>query len=199
MPADDIFIRGKESIMQTAYNSIRNKEAIQRLLDGRQAPVITERKKSYWNRESRVECRLVHRRRDRIVLFHEIARRWNINGTIVEPPMFTIATYWTDRPYNLYCWFTENGSFAAAYFNIVALPGYRMNDTVLTYRDLVLDVFVQPHRQPVVLDMEELSDMDDATSSRVKNISASVLTSASQIIEESLSSLPAWLCHSPGS
>lgn len=59
--------------------------------------------------------------------------------------MFTIASYWTDRSYNLYCWFKPDGSYVAAYFNIVGLPGYEFKNDMLIYHDLVLDVLVHPN------------------------------------------------------
>lgn len=172
---------------------IEKGETIEKILDNRKAPRITECKKTFWDSEICVDCRLICKKSDRIVLFHAVEKRWNIDGVIIKPPMFTIATYWTDRSYNLYCWFKPDGSYVAAYFNVVELPGYQFKDDTLIYQDLVLDVLVQPNQRPVVLDMKELSDIDKATSTQAKRISELLLKSATRIINESLSTLPAWL------
>ncbi|MGM0507239.1 MAG: DUF402 domain-containing protein, partial [Bacteroidota bacterium] len=130
---------------------VENRETIKKALDDQHAPKIIECKKTFWDSEICVDCRLICKDSDRILLFHALEKQWNIDGTIIEPPMFTIASYWTDRSYNLYCWFKPDGSYVAAYFNVVGLPGYEFKNDMLIYHDLVLDVLVHPNRKPVLL------------------------------------------------
>lgn len=179
--------------MNSNQCKVENGETIKKILENRHAPEITECKKTFWESKVCVDCRLIREESDQVLLYHEIEKQWDINGLIVEPPMFTIATYWVDRPYNLYCWFRKDGSYVAAYFNVVALPGYQFKDGTLLYHDLVLDVLVRPNQNPVLLDMKELSDMDEVSSTQAKYVSELLLKSAERIVNESMSAIPEWL------
>lgn len=179
--------------MNLNHCKIENGKAMKKVLDDQLAPIIIECKKTFWGSEDCVDCRLILKESNRILLFHEIEKQWDIDGMIIKPPMFTIATYWINRPYNLYCWFNKDGSYVAAYFNVVELPGYRFENNMLIYYDLVLDVLVLPNQRPIVLDMDELSSTDEVTSAQAKHVSESLLKSAERIVNENLSTLPVWL------
>jgi len=179
--------------MNSNQHKVKNSGAIKKILAERHALRITECKKTFWGSEICVDCKLIYEESDRVSLFHAIEKKWIINGTVIEPPMFTIATYWTGRPYNLYCWFKSDGSYVAAYFNVVELPGYQFENDTLVYHDFVLDVLVLPNQRPVILDTEELSDMDKVKSTQAKRVSELLLKSAVQIVNESLSTLPKWM------
>lgn len=165
----------------------RTRDATESILEERQALQVTECKKSIRGALTCVECRLIEQKPDRVTLFHALDDRWNIDGMIIEPPMFTLATYWADRPYNLYCWFQPDGAYVGAYFNVVELPGFQFTGAVLTYHDLVLDVLVRPDQEPVILDMEELVLLESETARRAKGVAGSLLISAREIVDECMS------------
>ena len=184
--------------MSVFSHRFRTHAVLQRHLDSRSAPAITECKETYWGRTERVACRLVHRDPNQVVLFHALDASSVVDGTTIGPPMFTIAFYWRDRPYNLYCWVHEDGSPAAVYFNVVATPGFRLAGNTLRYRDLVLDVFVRRDTAPRVLDEAELADVDVPTREHVTAVAERLRARAHRVADRAIAGLPTWV-FAPGS
>jgi len=67
----------------------------------------------------------------------------------------TIEYYWLDRWYNVFQFFAADGSTRLYYCNINMPP--KLEDDVLTYIDLDIDILVQPDLSYEVLDLEEFA------------------------------------------
>jgi hypothetical protein len=66
----------------------------------------------------------------------------------------TIGHYWTDRPYNVYQWMTPRGIVLGWYFNVV--DATVVDEELVSYEDLAVDVLVDPTGRTTVLDEDEL-------------------------------------------
>jgi predicted RNA-binding protein associated with RNAse of E/G family len=89
------------------------------------------------------------------VLRYTMDREWVIadTGIVLRPGHITIAHYWIDRPYNVYHWL--DGSRTIAYYCNVASDTI-IDEDVVAYTDLVIDVLLRPTGDTIVLDEEEL-------------------------------------------
>ena len=67
----------------------------------------------------------------------------------------TIEYYWLDRWYNVFQFFAADGSTRLYYCNVNLPP--KLEDDVLTYIDLDIDILVQPDLSFEVLDLEEFA------------------------------------------
>jgi uncharacterized protein len=65
----------------------------------------------------------------------------------------TVEYYWLDRWYNIFRFLREDGETRLYYCNINTLPS--LENDVLTYIDLDIDLLVQPDSSYRVLDLEE--------------------------------------------
>lgn len=91
----------------------------------------------------------------RAVLGYELDRDWDVAGVITVPKgSRTIAHYWSDRPYNVYHWVTPAGATIANYCNVVASTA--IDEDVVSYEDLVVDVLIDTAGGATVLDEEDL-------------------------------------------
>jgi uncharacterized protein len=89
------------------------------------------------------------------VLRYVMDSEWVIadTGIVLRPGQITIAHYWIDRPYNVYHWL--DGSQTIAYYCNVA-SDTTIDEDVVGYTDLVIDVLLRPTGETIVLDEEEL-------------------------------------------
>lgn len=89
------------------------------------------------------------------VLRYVMDREWVIadTGIVLRPGQITIAHYWIDRPYNVYHWL--DGSRTIAFYCSVA-SDTMIDEDVVGYTDLVVDVLLRPSGETIVLDEEEL-------------------------------------------
>src|SRR5438445_12213372 len=65
----------------------------------------------------------------------------------------TIGHFWVDRPYNVYHWL-DGGRTIALYVSIA--DGTTIEDQLIAYTDLVVDVLVRPFGAIEILDEDEL-------------------------------------------
>jgi predicted RNA-binding protein associated with RNAse of E/G family len=65
----------------------------------------------------------------------------------------TAGHFWTDRPYNVYHWL-DAGRTVGIYVNIAA--DTTIDEDVISYRDLVVDVLLRPSGALEILDEDEL-------------------------------------------
>jgi hypothetical protein len=101
-------------------------------------------------------CELVSLR-DRVgVLRYIIDREYDITGFRLLPGDTTIAVYWEDRPYTLYVWLRKRQGDRAYYFNIADSVSLRPDEFI--WRDLAVDILVDPAGTISVLDEHELPD-----------------------------------------
>ncbi|HEV8229123.1 MAG TPA: DUF402 domain-containing protein [Candidatus Limnocylindria bacterium] len=117
---------------------------------------IIERKTRLDGTASEYACeRLVIERGRRAVIRYPIDRDWIIadTGLVIRPGNVTIAHYWIDRPYNVYHWLDDDRTIAF-YCNVAT--DTVIEEDVVGYTDLVVDVLVRPSGETLVLDEEEL-------------------------------------------
>lgn len=140
-----------------------NREAKRHPKGWRKVETVTERKIRYDASIVEYACVPLDVRERRAVLFHAIREPFTIeagSGNIPVPKgSYTIAYYWTDRPYNLYFMRDGEGNLLGSYFNIV-------RNTVITgemvsYEDLIVDLMVLPDGKTLVLDEHELPEPID--------------------------------------
>lgn len=117
---------------------------------------ITERKTRLDGSTSDFTCEVL--RLDpgkRAVLRYVSDREWVIANTDlrVPPGTVTVGHYWADRPYNVYHWLL-GGRTLAYYCNVVSRT--TIEDGLVGYTDLVVDVLLRPSGAAEVLDEEEL-------------------------------------------
>ncbi|KON90140.1 hypothetical protein AF332_27290 [Sporosarcina globispora] len=126
------------------------------------------------------------------VLFHIIEESFTMmaNQTQLTIPKgsYTIAYYWKDRPYNLYFWRDQKGKYLGSYFNIV--KNTSINDRMVSFEDLIIDILVLPNGEYFILDEEELPEsleqFENGSVQQALNVlTESIHTALSQAISES--------------
>ncbi|MDA1636405.1 DUF402 domain-containing protein [Bacillus cereus] len=121
---------------------------------------IIERKIRYDATTVDHACLLIETQPDKIVLYHEVQYSFTMtaNDTKLTIPKgsYTVAYYWGSRPYNLYVWRDQDGSYLGSYFNIV--KNTDITDEVVSFEDLILDIMVLPSGESFILDEDELPE-----------------------------------------
>jgi hypothetical protein len=115
-----------------------------------------ERKRYLSGAEVAFECELVALEGRCGTLRYVIDRPWQVAGLTLEPGIVTYAFYWTDRPYNLYWWRTENGGTVGFYFNLA--DSVSLSAAEFVWRDLIVDVLVLPDGRVRVIDEDEVPE-----------------------------------------
>jgi uncharacterized protein len=126
---------------------------------------ITQHRKKIMERKIRYDgsieehgCIQLKRKDNTIVVFHEIRQSFTITGNqnqiTIPKGSYTTAYYWRNKPFNLYFWRDVKGNFLGAYFNIVRNTMIKNN--LVSFEDLIIDVFVLPSGEYIVLDEDEL-------------------------------------------
>ncbi|MGE6551813.1 DUF402 domain-containing protein [Bacillus mycoides] len=121
---------------------------------------IIERKIRYDATTVDHACLLIEAEPEKIILYHEVQYSFTMvaNDTKLTIPKgsYTIAYYWEKRPYNLYVWRDQNGSYIGSYFNIV--KNTYITDQVVSFKDLILDIMVLSNGEFFILDEDELPE-----------------------------------------
>ncbi|WP_307439726.1 DUF402 domain-containing protein [Bacillus sp. V2I10] len=121
---------------------------------------IIERKIKYDSEIVEHSCILLKAKNQNVVLFHKILESFTMtaNHTKLTIPRgsYTIAYYWSDRPYNLYIWRDHKGDYLGSYFNIV--KNTYITDKVVSFEDLIIDIIVLPNGDFFILDENELPE-----------------------------------------
>ncbi len=116
------------------------------------ATVCVERKLTLAGATHEYHCQLLLLEPGFGVLRYSIDRSYEIAGMHLRPGDITYALYWTDRPYTLYVWLT--GSGFSYYFNIA--DSVVLSPALFSWRDLAVDVLIDPHGMVHVLDEHEV-------------------------------------------
>ncbi|MGE7902852.1 DUF402 domain-containing protein [Peribacillus sp. NPDC094092] len=153
---------------------------------------IIERKIRHDSLVVEYNCLLLKAQNQHVVLFHEIMDSFTMKAgprkLTIPMGSYTIAHYWKDRPYNLYIWRDNQGNYLGSYFNIVR--NTFMEDKLVSFEDLIIDILVLPGGAHFILDEEELPvPLEQYENGSVKLALNSLLDSIdvllSQIISES--------------
>ena len=153
---------------------------------GRQTSVpVIERKRRLDGSVEEYECeRIAIDAGRRAVLRYVIPRERALEGSelVLRPGVVTIGHYWVDRSYYVYHWL--EGSRSLAYYFSIATD-LRIDERVVEYRDLVVDVLVRPSGEATVLDEEELpADLDPALRGVVNRSLETIQTNPRRLIAE---------------
>ncbi|WP_096186569.1 DUF402 domain-containing protein [Evansella halocellulosilytica] len=150
---------------------------------------IIERKIKYDNTIVEHHCKLVKADQTEIILYHEINEPFSMmaNGTevTIHKGCYTIAYYWTDRPYNIYIWRNQDDEYVGAYFNIVKETSITAD--AVNFEDMIIDVLVLPNRAYFILDEEELPEaLEQFEGGTVQQTLSTLLNSLDQILDEKI-------------
>ncbi len=145
--------------------------------------LCTEKKLTLAGAEKLFECELKHLSNGFGVLKYVIQRNNVISGIKISPGDITYGLYWTDRPYTLYVWIVNRGKDRAYYFNIADRVSLHPNEFI--WRDLVIDIVIDPGQRVHTLDRDELpADLDPDLSRYIQNTEALILRNYPAIIRE---------------
>ncbi|MGM0866413.1 MAG: DUF402 domain-containing protein [Bacillota bacterium] len=119
---------------------------------------IIERKIGYDGKSVEHHCRLLKAGVEDVVLFHKVEDAFtmttNQSSLTIPKGSYTLAYYWKDRAYNVYIWRDHSGEYLGSYFNIVR--NTNIDNEVVSFEDLIIDVLVFDDGNASVLDEEEL-------------------------------------------
>ncbi len=117
---------------------------------------ITEVKRHLDGREERFACDLVLRRPHVAVLRHVSERARYASGFRIPAGSRTLGFFWPRRPYVLYRIEAPSGALIVHRFDVV--EDVRIAGGEVSYRDLLLDVCVDPAGRAAVDDEDEVAD-----------------------------------------
>jgi protein associated with RNAse G/E len=145
-------------------------------------PICLEKKRTLSGETQTYSCELLHFEKGFGVLRYVIDREYDIAGLKLVPGDVTIALYWEDRPYTLYLWLRKTGG-AAYYFNIA--DQIFLSRQEFRWRDLAVDILVDPQGMVHVLDEHELPpDLEASLARSIQAAKDHVLDSLDTIIQE---------------
>ena len=113
-----------------------------------------EKKLTLTGETKEYRCRLLSLRDGVGILRYVIETHYDIAGFRLSPGDETLALYWSDRPYTLYVWSRRREGDRAYYFNIA--DSVLLTPGEFTWRDLAVDILVDPKGAVRVLDEHEL-------------------------------------------
>lgn len=151
-----------------------------------------ERKRYLSGEEVVFECELVALESGFGILRYVLDRPWKVQDLALRPGDVTYAFYWTDRPYNLYWWVSENGQTLGHYFNLadsVVLSAHEF-----AWRDLIVDVLVLPTGRVQVIDEDEVPEtLDEGLLAYIEAGKRQVLRDQRVIIQEAAALLSVYV------
>lgn len=139
---------------------------------------ITERKVKSDGSVHDYSCGLVHRSEEVLVIAYVMRRGGTLPGIglPVAPGSVSYGYFWRDRPYNLYRMKRADGSIIA--HRIDAVAGVHWSESLLEYRDLVLDWWLLADRGLIPEDEDELAEAAAAGTLSASDIAAAELAKA---------------------
>jgi predicted RNA-binding protein associated with RNAse of E/G family len=99
-------------------------------------------------------CRLLHREMGYVVLDYTTDRPYAAGETIIPSGSRTIGHYWAGAGYILWEMFGSEGSLLGYYIHFCRGP--IVEDTLVEYTDLILDLWVDPDGTETLLDEDDL-------------------------------------------
>jgi hypothetical protein len=117
-------------------------------------PSIVEIKRTLTGQRKEFRCRLVEGDADRAVVLFISGSIYQVYGLTLPPGTVTFGHFWRQRDYNVYHWLTPAGTTLAHYFNLAA--DTTLEDGIIRWTDLALDLLVEPGAPPRLLDEDEL-------------------------------------------
>ncbi len=134
------------------------------------------------------DCELLCLEKNFGILKYVLDRAYTVHGIDLLPGDVTFAFYWTDRPYTLYVWNLRRTGEKIYYFNIA--DNIVLSAGEFAWRDLVVDLLVDPRGNVHILDEEELPPLlPPGLLNSIEHTKNRLLSSYREIIEEALSLL----------
>ena len=116
---------------------------------------ITERKTRFDGSVQEFACQVLDLEPGkRAVLRYDFDRDWTVHGIELPRGGLTAGHFWVDRPYNVYHWLDQQGHTLGFYFNVGHTD--TIEPDLVAWRDLIVDVVIQPDGTIDVLDEDEL-------------------------------------------
>lgn len=121
------------------------------------------------------------------ILYHKIIQAFELplKEHIINIPKgsYTVAFYWSDRPYNVYVFRNKKNQVIALYINIV--KNTQISKKSIEFYDLILDIVVTPDGKFNVLDIDELTEsLEEFENGEVYLTLKSLISSLSKIKNE---------------
>ena len=117
---------------------------------------IEEIKRHKNKHEQRFLCDLALREQDHIVLIYHASSAGRVADIDIAPGSTTIAHYWQSGGYVLWRMFAADRTHVGTLFHICANTD--IQETSVSYDDLILDIWITPQEIARVLDEDELAD-----------------------------------------
>ena len=117
---------------------------------------ITERKKRLDGSIAEYACEALHvEPGKRAIVRYITGADRPLEGTdlVLRSGTVTIGHFWSDRPYNVYHWLEANRTVA---FYVSIATDTTIDERVVAYTDLVVDVLIRPTGAIDILDEDEL-------------------------------------------
>jgi hypothetical protein len=147
-------------------------------------PRILEIKRTLDGREKRFDCAVLARTPTHLTVLFVSTEPMNVHGVVLPVGTVTFGHFWTDRPYNVYHWLdARTGETLGTYVNVADQT--TIEDGVLAWRDLVVDVLVSPGHALTVLDEDELpGDLPPELRARIADTTAGLRASWAELAAE---------------
>lgn len=147
-------------------------------------PRILEIKRTLDGREKRFDCAVLARTPTHLTVLFVSTAPMNVHGVVLPVGTVTFGHFWTDRPYNVYHWLDpRSGETLGTYVNVADQT--TIEEGVLAWRDLVVDVLVAPGCALAVLDEDELpGDLPPELRARIAATVATLRTSWAELAAE---------------
>jgi len=144
---------------------------------------IVEVKRTLSGVEKRFDCRLLARTDTHVAVLWIAPAPMHVHGVDLPAGTVSFGHFWTDRNYNVYHWMRSNRTTVGYYFNISDRTV--VEPTLLSWRDLTVDVLATPEGRLDVLDEDELpADLDAEARAHIAAGKAAILDAPAAVIAE---------------
>ena len=145
---------------------------------------ITERKTRFDGSVQEFACRaLLIEPGTHAVVRYDLDRDWHVGGMVFPKGGYTAGHFWIDRPYNVYHWMTAAGQTLAYYFNVGLVD--EISDTLVAWRDLIIDVLVKPDGAIDILDEDEVpADLPPEHRGTIARALEQIVTNPKRLVAE---------------
>ena len=118
----------------------------------------------------------------RAVIRYALDRDWPVGSLIIPKGGYTAGHFWMDRPYNVYHWL-KDGKTLAYYFNVGLVD--EISETRVAWRDLIIDVLVEPDGAIDILDEDEVpADLPSEHRRTIANALEQIMTNPRRLVAE---------------
>lgn len=144
---------------------------------------IVEVKETLAGETHRFNCSLVERSETELVTLYVVPGKVVLDGINIPPKTRSFGYFWESRPYNAYHFVTPQGKTLALYCNIS--DNTRIDRSVVTWRDLVVDVLIFPDGSGQQLDWDQLPEgLPETLVNHIQDVAAQLVGNARNLLSE---------------